>query len=165
MNRLSRSRRAPYRGLVLLALAVSPVLSGCSRSAADLPPPDAPVPVRVADVPHESLAPPILGTGLLAPKDEITLGFKIGGVVARVAVDEGDVVKQGDTLASLELREIDAGVARARAAAGRPIVTSPARSGCSRTAWPRASRCRTRRPRRRWRAPRARPRSSTDATP
>ena len=56
MNRLSRSRRAPYRGLVLLALAVSPVLSGCSRSAADLPPPDAPVPVRVADVPHKSVA-------------------------------------------------------------------------------------------------------------
>ena len=116
MNHLSRSRRDALLGLVLV-LPASIAISGCGRSAADLAPAAAPVPVRIADVPHESIAPPILGTGLLAPKDEITLGFKIGGVVARVAVDEGDAVRKGDILASLELREIDAGVSRARASA------------------------------------------------
>ena len=35
--------------------------------------------------------------------------FKIGGVIARIAVDEGDAVRAGQTLAALDLREIDAG--------------------------------------------------------
>src|SRR5262249_21623492 len=47
----------------------------------------------------------------------VTLSFKIGGVVARVLVDEGKAVRAGDTLAALDLREIDAGVTRARSAA------------------------------------------------
>lgn len=109
------SRRVPILFLLVLPLLLA--LEGCGRSEAVLPPADAPVPVRVADVPRESLSTPIHGTGLLGPKDEITLGFKVGGVIARVAVDEGDVVRRGDVLASLELREIEAAVARARAAA------------------------------------------------
>lgn len=108
------SRAVVPAALVLLAAAVP---AGCGRSDAGAPAADAPVRVRAVGIVHETLSPPIRGTGLLSPKDEITLSFKIGGVVARVAVDEGQSVRKGDTLAALELREIDAGVARARAAA------------------------------------------------
>ncbi len=119
MKRRVPRRGAPARAALLPVLLALPALAACGRSGAGLPPPDAPSTVRVADVSHESLAPPIHGTGLLGPKEEIVLGFKIGGVIARVAVDEGEVVRMGDVLASLELREIDAAVARARAAAGK----------------------------------------------
>ncbi len=55
--------------------------------------------------------------GTLGPKEEVTLSFKVGGVVSRILVDEGRAVQAGDTLALLDLSEIDAGVVRARSAA------------------------------------------------
>lgn len=114
MMRRLRGRGAFARAALLLIL---PALEACGRSGAEPPPADAPLTVRVAEVSREILAPPIHGTGLLGPKEEVTLGFKVGGVIARVAVDEGAAVRKGDLLASLEPREIDAAVARARAAA------------------------------------------------
>jgi len=63
------------------------------------------------------LAPSVAATGVLAAKEEVALGFKVGGVIARVLVDEGRSVRAGDTLALLDLSEIDAGVTRARSAA------------------------------------------------
>lgn len=98
--------------------ALLPVLlAACARGGAQVPPADEPRTVRAAVVAHERLAPPVVATGVLGPKEEITLSFKVGGVVARILVDEGDVVRAGDPLAALELREIDAAVARARSAA------------------------------------------------
>jgi multidrug efflux system membrane fusion protein len=76
-----------------------------------------PIAVRVAPVTDTILARPIVATGTLGPRDEIALSFKIGGVIARVDVDPGDVVRAGQTLAVLELREIDATLARARSSA------------------------------------------------
>jgi RND family efflux transporter MFP subunit len=60
---------------------------------------------------------PVYATGTLGPKEDVALSFKIDGVVARVLVNEGDVVRAGQMLATLDLREIDATVTRARAAA------------------------------------------------
>ncbi len=100
-----------------LAASLAPALAACDRSGADPAPARAAVPVRVATVVTERVAPPIQATGLLASKEEIALAFKIGGVVSRVLVDEGRTVAAGDTLAVLDLREIDAGVAQARSAA------------------------------------------------
>ncbi len=97
------------------ALALS--AAACARSGADAPPPIESVSVRVAPVSVERLAPPVAATGILGPKEEVTLSFKIGGVVARVLVDEGRTVQAGDTLAALDLREIDAAVTRARTGA------------------------------------------------
>lgn len=102
---------------LLLAASLAPALAACDRSSAEAAPPRAAVPVRTATVVMERLAPPIPATGVLVPKEEIALAFKIGGVVSRVLVDEGQTVRAGDTLAVLDLREIDAGVARARSAA------------------------------------------------
>lgn len=73
--------------------------------------------VRAAPVTDTVLARPIAATGTVAPADEAALGFKVGGVIARIAVDAGDVVRAGQTLASLDLREIDAAVSRAKSGA------------------------------------------------
>jgi RND family efflux transporter MFP subunit len=102
---------APFLAAALLAAC------GSASGRAATEDGDLPAPVRVAPVSRESLAPPIVATGTLGAKEEITLGFKIGGVADRILVDPGARVGAGDTLAVLDLREIDAAVARARSAA------------------------------------------------
>ena len=74
-------------------------------------------PVRVADVVTESAAEPITAAGLVALRDEATLSFKIGGIVQRVFVRPGESVRAGQVLATLDLREIDAQVSKAKSAA------------------------------------------------
>ncbi|MEO6526492.1 MAG: efflux RND transporter periplasmic adaptor subunit [Gemmatimonadaceae bacterium] len=81
--------------------------------------PSTPISVHTAPVTLQSLAEPVTGTGVVAARDEFPLAFKIGGVVSRVLVREGDVVRAGQTLAALDLREIDAQVDRARSAAAK----------------------------------------------
>jgi membrane fusion protein, multidrug efflux system len=78
-----------------------------------------PIAVRVAPVTDTTLSRPIVATGTVAPKDAIALSFKIGGVIARIAVDPGDRVRAGQTLATLQLREIEAGLTKARSAAAK----------------------------------------------
>lgn len=107
------STHIPPQGAVLLALTFSLGAAGCDRQAEGAVPPSATgIPVRVASVEPAS-ATAVRGTGTLGAKDEIALSFKIGGVVARIAVDEGTTVRAGQVLAELDLREIDAAVAKA----------------------------------------------------
>ena len=75
------------------------------------------IPVRLAPVAEGPAARPVTATGVIALRDEIALSFKIGGIVAQVAVREGQTVRAGDVLATLDLREIDAQVSKARSAA------------------------------------------------
>ena len=110
MNRISLLALA---GLVALALASG----SCTNAASKTRPAEEPAAVRVAPVVMEKVALPVTATGTLEPKDGVSLSFKVGGVVARVLVDEGDRVRAGQTLAALDLGEIDPSVTRARAAA------------------------------------------------
>jgi RND family efflux transporter MFP subunit len=52
-------------------------------------------------------------SGLMATNDEARLSFKIGGIISRIYVREGDHVSAGQVLASLDLTEIDAQVQQA----------------------------------------------------
>lgn len=73
-------------------------------------------PVTVVQVSNDSIVQAITATGTFGPRDEVPLAFKIGGVVARVLVDEGATVQRGQLLAALDPREIDAMVSKARVA-------------------------------------------------
>jgi RND family efflux transporter MFP subunit len=77
--------------------------------------------VRVAEVSLQDVQLPIKTSGRLAPKTEITLSFKIGGVVQKLFTDEGRRVKKGQLLARLDQSEINAEVARARSAAQKAL--------------------------------------------
>ncbi len=46
--------------------------------------------------------------GVIGSRDEAKLSFKVGGVIARIAVDAGDSVHAGQMLAEIEPAEIDA---------------------------------------------------------
>lgn len=77
------------------------------------------VPVTVATLSDSDSTGRVLATGRFGSRDEIPLGFKMGGVVTRVLVDEGATVQRGQVLAMLDLREIDAAVAKAQVAADK----------------------------------------------
>lgn len=118
---MTQSRLIPNRagsmGTALTLLASAWMSASCGRPAEGASSPiESAVPVRAVDVePARTLA--ITATGTLGAKDEFPLAFKIGGVVSRVAVDEGARVRKGQVLAELDLREIDAAVSKATAAA------------------------------------------------
>jgi len=101
-----------HRAMTILPLLV---LAACGRSAKAEPAQVAEaVAVRTAPVAREWVTRPVEATGTLHSKDELQLSFKMPGVVARVLVAEGQQVRRGQTLATLDLREIDAQVAAAR---------------------------------------------------
>lgn len=107
------------RMLALATFAVSGfVIAGCGHAAQGAVTSEAAIPVRVAPVASAGSA-SISATGTLGAKDEIPLAFKIGGVVSSVSVDEGARVRKGQSLATLDLREIDAAVAKAAAGADK----------------------------------------------
>jgi RND family efflux transporter MFP subunit len=64
--------------------------------------------VETLSIPRE-----IRAVGILAPRDEIRLSFKAGGVLDRVDVDVGDRVREGQVLAVLKRVEVDAAVSQA----------------------------------------------------
>jgi len=100
------------RSVAAAVLAITALACG-----GDVPPPIediSAIPVRVATPRLRTAEPAIVLTGTLGAKEEIPLGFKIGGVVATVSVDAGDRVREGQLLAALSLTEIEASVAAAR---------------------------------------------------
>ena len=99
----------------IAALVVS--LAGCTGAAKEER--HALTPVRVAEVALGPAAPNIRTTGLLVTKDEMRLSFKVGGVIQRIAVKEGQRVKRGEVLAEIDRTEIDAQVEQARQAADK----------------------------------------------
>lgn len=110
-------RSLHFRSAVAAALLSATVIANaCSKPA---PTPEAlpATPVTIVAVSRDSIVQAVTATGTYGPRDEVPLAFKIGGVVARVLVDEGATVQRGQTLATLDLREIDALVAKARAGA------------------------------------------------
>ncbi|WP_194972605.1 efflux RND transporter periplasmic adaptor subunit [Aquiflexum lacus] len=56
----------------------------------------------------------IKSTGMLTTENEAKYGFKIGGVIDRILVNEGEYFKKGKLLATLKTEEIDAGFEQAK---------------------------------------------------
>jgi RND family efflux transporter MFP subunit len=57
--------------------------------------------------------------GLLTPKDEARLSFKVGGLIEYIKVEEGQTVKAGQVLAVLKQTEIGASLEQARQATAK----------------------------------------------
>lgn len=74
-------------------------------------------PVKVASVSSTGYTPSLRYSGNIASASEARLSFKIGGIIAKIYVKEGDQVQKGQLLAVLDLTEIDAQVRQATEAA------------------------------------------------
>lgn len=103
--------------IVVTTMLAAALVAGCSVRAHSQAADAQPVPVRTAAVARAVAAPAVHGLGVVAGQREVVLSFETGGVVRRVHVAAGAVVKRGQILATLERSEIDARVALARHAA------------------------------------------------
>lgn len=72
------------------------------------------IPVRLVAVETAEYAEPAEAAGILTPRDEVQLSFKVGGVVANVVAQEGVSVRKGQVLATLDLREINSQLEKVR---------------------------------------------------
>jgi len=77
--------------------------------------------VYVKELATEAAPIPIHATGLISTVAEIRLSFKIGGIIDRMNVEEGQYVKPGQLLATLKLDEIQAQVAKATQAKDKAL--------------------------------------------
>jgi RND family efflux transporter MFP subunit len=93
-------------------LVFSLFVAGCGSN--DQPLAAKPTPVRVQPSTQGPAVPPIDTNGIVVNKHELRLSFKMGGVVRRIHVQEGDTVRQGQRLAEIELTEVSAQVEQAR---------------------------------------------------
>ena len=103
------SRKLLLGSLTTIAVAT---LAGCAQSTNSED--TAATPVGYATATMGPAAPSIRTNGLLVNKDELRLSFKVGGVIGRIAVQEGQHVKRGQILAVIEQAEINAQVEQAR---------------------------------------------------
>ena len=103
----------------MMTMTALAALAGCATSTgrrpADADPERSAPLVEVAPVVDTVLSEAVTATGLLGAKEETLLSFKIGGVIQSATADVGDVVGQGQVLATLALSEIGAVVAKAAA--------------------------------------------------
>jgi RND family efflux transporter MFP subunit len=75
--------------------------------------------VRIAAAALGPAQPPLHASGVLVPRDEMRLAFKVGGIVRRIDVHQGDRVRAGQVLAQLDRTEVDAQVEQARQLAAK----------------------------------------------
>jgi RND family efflux transporter MFP subunit len=91
-------------------LAAVPQLSACESPArAAGPREERAVPVLLSPVRREPVTHLVRAAGVLHAKRELDLSFKVGGVIQRVAVEEGAHVKRGQLLCLLDPTELEAG--------------------------------------------------------
>lgn len=99
MNTLTIHRRSSTKCLPITIGLAALLLSACNNKV------DSPVParpVRSVMVEQHEVADPIVVTGHLRARDEVSLAFRIPGRVKERRVDVGDAVKAGQTVALLD---------------------------------------------------------------
>jgi RND family efflux transporter MFP subunit len=72
------------------------------------------IPVTVMELNKGSFSSSIPASGNWTTKDETVLSFKVGGIVSKIYVEEGDEVRKGQLLASLNLTELEAGLSQTK---------------------------------------------------
>ena len=74
------------------------------------------VPIKLAAVSTVVRAEPVVASGLVSSAQEARLSFKVGGIINQMLVEEGQSVRKGQLLATLDLTEINAQVSQAQLA-------------------------------------------------
>lgn len=95
--------------LILMTL-ISAILSSCGHKQTEniIPASTDTIPVKISNLTKKEVAIPVYASGQFLTDDETVLSFKTGGIVEDIFVREGDYVKKGQVLATLNLTEIKA---------------------------------------------------------
>lgn len=102
------------RPLFFIIFVLGALTVQCGRKV-EQPPSARITPVELAAVSREAVSIPVHAVGLASSKQQIKLAFSTGGFVTFM-VREGQAVSEGQTLAQLDLSEIEAKAAQARSA-------------------------------------------------
>lgn len=94
--------------LLAIALLTVTFLVSCKTKKQAEAIPDDVIPVKVITLQKDSLEQTINASGQFTTDDETNLSFKNGGIIRKIYVDVGDVVKKGQLLATVDLTEINA---------------------------------------------------------
>lgn len=103
------------RRLFPLLFALSAALAGCSADKPAAPKEAARLRVSVAQVGQQAASAPIEAAGTAALRKEVPLGFTSPGRISRVLVQEGDFVRRGQVLATLDTTSVGASLTAASA--------------------------------------------------
>jgi len=101
-----------YFGTFLLGLSLA-IAVGCTQKKKTEPITEDTIVVKTVPVSLSDYAPKLVYSGTVASVNEAKLSFKIGGIISRIFVKEGDHVVKGQLLATLDLTEINAQVKQA----------------------------------------------------
>jgi RND family efflux transporter MFP subunit len=96
----------PLTFLLLTTMAV--VLTACNGDSQAARVIDDAIAVKVSPVTTTRYAPVLKYSGTMASTAEARLSFKIGGIISKIYVKEGDHVVRGQLLATLDLTEVNA---------------------------------------------------------
>ncbi|TDQ19141.1 RND family efflux transporter MFP subunit [Algoriphagus boseongensis] len=74
------------------------------------------IPVQILSIQPGSFSTEISASGTFSTKNETVLAFKVGGIISKMNVQEGDQVRKGQVLATLDRTEVEAGFNQAKLA-------------------------------------------------
>ena len=101
--------------LLIYLLAISVFVTACHESKpAPKINPDEIIPVELLSLKPQLKQQAIYAAGQFTTEDETFLSFKTGGIIKQVFVKEGDAVRKGQLVATLNLNEINAQVQQAK---------------------------------------------------
>ena len=95
--------------LRFLAVLLLPFVMACSNKTETTPATE-PLAVRVAQVGADNAGDAVETAGTVALREETTLAFTSGGRIARILVNEGDPVRRGQLLATLDVTPVSSGL-------------------------------------------------------
>lgn len=97
----------------LITLAAFTLIVACSKKEAASVEDEA-IAIKTAKVTIEEYARPITSSGIITSDIEANLSFKVGGIIEKLYVQEGDRVTKGQLLATLNTTEISAQLQQAK---------------------------------------------------
>ncbi|MEM9888539.1 MAG: efflux RND transporter periplasmic adaptor subunit [Bacteroidota bacterium] len=107
-----------YKNTMFVALSLIFALSACKQEyeGQQIDPNQKPKAqlVKIEQVEQTTEPIPIEASGMIGSKSEMNLSFKIGGIINRIYVSEGQRIRKGQLLAKLKTTEIDAQVMKAQ---------------------------------------------------
>lgn len=100
---------------IIIGLLVLPLFYACREEKKEHTPFETAdiIPIKTASVQSLGVKNNISASGLVTTENQANYGFKIGGVVSHIYVEEGQFFKKGQLLASLDQTEIEAGLNQA----------------------------------------------------
>jgi len=99
---------------LIMGLGLTGLGGGCGKDRTQAEGLTEAVPVRLEGVIRREVSIPVRVSGSLGPKSQMKLAFKTGGFIAAIHAEEGDAIRKGQVLATLNLSEVQARVSQAR---------------------------------------------------